>query len=378
METRFQSGSEAKPARLAARNFRRFPFLAMTIGLAASLFLPGGIHAQAGADAQYDADLKNFQPLDLKPGCWQVRTNISQTGVLDHATAETYRGIMPNATPAQIAKMVADANAQVDRQEAAAKKGTNKIQTACPLKRDFEGEILGPVINTAGGGCSKTLHSSGQDLHLHLQCPAGNRQADFERIDPEDFKGTIQLIMRNGKTTTTTITYAGKWISDMGPHLPSAIATDANGAKPKGPGAVARVDPLRIVAIIDGKQVTARQGMDMIRGHNDSSGLPELLGRIYMQHAIVEDALKLHLDRQSPWKEKLIDTQRQIYQIHQNYAGDPNIPPELVAQWQEARGHILWNAYFSRTSTDAERQTLLKQKEDQYKIQVRDPDFFGH
>jgi hypothetical protein len=163
----------------------------------------------------------------------------------------------------------------------------------------------------------------------------------------------------------------------VGQHLPSAVARDANGATPKGPGAVAQLDPLRVVAIIDGKQVTARQGMDMIRGHNDTSGLPELLRRIYMQHAIIEEALKLHLDRQSPWKEKLQDTQRQIYQIHQNYAGDPNIPPELVAEWQEARGHILWNAYFSRAATDAERQTLLKQKQDQYKIQVKDPDFFG-
>jgi hypothetical protein len=44
-----------------------------------------------------------------------------------------------------------------------------------------------------------------------------------------------------------------------------------------------------------------------------------------------------------------------------------------------ARRHILWNAYFSQGSTEEEKQTLMKQKKDQYKIQVVDSDFFsGH
>jgi hypothetical protein len=380
VETRFQPSSQAKPGRLAAsKGLRRFPFLATTIGLAATLFLPGGIYAQGAASAQDDADLKKFQPLDLRPGCGQVCINTSQTGILEQASPETYRGSMPNATPAQIAKIVADVNAQVDKQEEASKKGTNKIQTACPLKREFEGEIISPMISLLGGGnCTRTLHSSGQELHLHLLCPAvsGTGQADFERIDPENFKGTTQIITRNRKTTTTTMTFVGKWVGDMGPHLPSAIATDANGRKPQGPGAVAQLDPLRIVATIDGKQITARQGMEMMKGHNDGSGLPELLQRLYMQRAIAEEAVKLQLDRQLPWKEKLQNTQMQIFQMHQNYAGDPNIPPELMARWQHARGHILWNAYFSQAETDEQGQTLLKQKMDKYKIQGRDPDFF--
>jgi hypothetical protein len=350
-------------------------------GLVSSLFLPGRVHAQAGAPGQSEAELReNFQPLDLKPGCWQLRTNLSQTGVLDHTSPETYRASMPNATPAELAKIVADVNAQVDKQEAASKKGTNSIKTACPLKRDFETEIISPILhNLGGGGCSNTLHSSGQELHLHRQCPAGDSgQVDFERIDAENFKGTVHLILSNGKKTTTIATYVGKWISDGGPHLPSAVATDANGAKPKGPGAVAQLDPLRIVATIAGKQLTARQGSDLLKGHNDNgSGLPELLEKLYMQSAIAEEAVKLHLDRQSPWKEKLQNTQMQIFQRYQTYLGDPRIPPQPMAEWREARGHILWNAYFSRAATDEEKQTLMNQEKDKYKIQVRDPDFFS-
>ena len=59
-----------------------------------------------------------------------------------------------------------------------------------------------------------------------------------------------------------------------------------------------------------------------------------------------------------------------------NYPGDPNVPPAVAAQWNSARTRILWNAYFGQAPTKEERQVLLKQEQDTYKIQVQDPDFF--
>jgi hypothetical protein len=367
---------------VAQESLRCFLLLILTIGLAASLLR---IHAEGGTPAN-DAGSGAFQPLDLKPGCWQLRVNTSQTGILEHVSAETYRKSMPNATDAQIAKIVAQVNAQVDKQEEASRKGTNRSETRCPLKKDFEAEIIGQVNHRLGSeNCTRTFHSTGQELHLHVTCPTrdgapgAEQTTDFERIDPESFKGSIHVVTRAGKTVTETMTFTGTWISDASPHLPS-VTTDQNGAKPKGPGAVAKLDPLRVVAIIDGKQMTARQATELMNGHrSNGSGLTEFLQKLYLRRAIADEAVELHLDRQPPWKEKLQDAQRQIFQVHQNYAGDPNIPPELMAQWEAARVQILWDAYFNRAGTEEEKQLLLKREADKCKLKVVDPDFFdGH
>jgi hypothetical protein len=95
-----------------------------------------------------------------------------------------------------------------------------------------------------------------------------------------------------------------------------------------------------------------------------------------MQQAIAGDALKLHLDRQQPWKDQLNTTKLNDLQHVQNYQGDPNVPPEVWARWVDDQHHILWNAYFSQASTKEEKQALMNREKEKYKIAVQDRDFF--
>jgi hypothetical protein len=62
-----------------------------------------------------------------------------------------------------------------------------------------------------------------------------------------------------------------------------------------------------------------------------------------------------------------------------NYPGQPekDLPPGPVAAWHSARDKILWNAYFGQAPTKEEREALLAQEREKYKIEVRDPDFFN-
>ena len=152
--------------------------------------------------------------------------------------------------------------------------------------------------------------------------------------------------------------------------------------KPIGPEAVARHEPNRVVAMIDGKQITAQQAMGMLKfvapavRREREGQLPKLVQQLYMQSQVALEAVKLHLDRKSPWKEQLQRAHMVITQGATNYPGDPNVPPAVAAQWNSARTRILWNAYFGQAPTKEERQVLLKQEQDTYKIQVQDPDFF--
>jgi len=92
-----------------------------------------------------------------------------------------------------------------------------------------------------------------------------------------------------------------------------------------------------------------------------------------LQQAIADEATTLHLDKQQPWAAQLYDAWKET--IGQFTPPRTDIPA-VNQQWQNTRQHILWKAYFSRTATAEARVALLKQKRDQYKIQVQDPDFF--
>ena len=80
--------------------------------------------------------------------------------------------------------------------------------------------------------------------------------------------------------------------------------------KVRGPEAVAQKDPNRVVATINGKQVTARQAADLIKlvpeaQRRSSPNLQTLLERLYLVTDLSSMAAKEGLDQQSPWKEQL-------------------------------------------------------------------------
>ena len=154
----------------------------------------------------------------------------------------------------------------------------------------------------------------------------------------------------------------------------------ATPVKPAVLETTATPNPNRVVAMVDGKPITAQQATNMLKGvappvrRQYETRLEDLVQRLYMQHQVVQEALNLHLDRQSPWKEKLASAHHQIFPLEIGPGQFP--PPNLEAMWQNARERILWDAYFSQASTAEERKTFHEQKREQYKIQVQDPDFF--
>lgn len=81
--------------------------------------------------------------------------------------------------------------------------------------------------------------------------------------------------------------------------------------KARGPEAIAQQDPTRVVATIDGKQITAQQALAMMKPvraedrKRFENNLSTLVQQLYMQREFADQALKLSLDQQSPWKEQL-------------------------------------------------------------------------
>ena len=85
----------------------------------------------------------------------------------------------------------------------------------------------------------------------------------------------------------------------------------------RGPEAVAQHDPNRIVATINGKQITAQQAVNMMKQIPEDQrrtvpSLATLLERVYMIDQFADEAQKLKLDDQSPWKERLQLDRRQV------------------------------------------------------------------
>jgi len=74
---------------------------------------------------------------------------------------------------------------------------------------------------------------------------------------------------------------------------------------------VAAQDPTRIVATVGGKPLTARQALDLLKPlppqerKRFEANLQGLVQQIYMEDQLADEATKLSLDQQSPWKEQL-------------------------------------------------------------------------
>ena len=92
---------------------------------------------------------------------------------------------------------------------------------------------------------------------------------------------------------------------------PGTPAATAAPPKARGPEAVAAVDPNRVVATIDGKQITAKQALDMLKPFppdqrkQAESNLSNFVQTTYTREQFAQAAKKLNLDQQSPLKEQL-------------------------------------------------------------------------
>jgi hypothetical protein len=105
------------------------------------------------------------------------------------------------------------------------------------------------------------------------------------------------------------------WSQTTTPQAPAsqtpASPAAAPSIKPRGPEAVAAEDPNRVVAVMDGKQITAKQALDMLRPFPPEqrkqyeSNLSNLIQQVYMREQLADAARKVNLDQQSPWKEQI-------------------------------------------------------------------------
>ena len=118
--------------------------------------------------------------------------------------------------------------------------------------------------------------------------------------------------------------------------------------KPRGPEAVAAQDPTRVVAVIGGKPLTAREALDLLKPlpvqerRRYEANLQGLVQQIYMQQQLAEEATKLNLDKESPWKEQLqmaranILTQAYLTRIANPSNGTTAGPADETKQYYDA------------------------------------------
>lgn len=93
------------------------------------------------------------------------------------------------------------------------------------------------------------------------------------------------------------------------PSLSQAPSGSPDQLKARGPETVAQQDPSKVVATINGQQLTARQAEDLLKvipaNQRRGQDLATLLERAYMLQQFADQAGKLNLDQQSPWKDDI-------------------------------------------------------------------------
>jgi hypothetical protein len=388
----------------------------MAFVLATSLLLPVRIYAQRQATAAgsgssqaqrinpADVDSHEILPLDLNPGCWQVRMEnlerVNQFG-------ETRLEIPPSQT-AQLEKpMTREQLAEFEDafrilQERYQKQGKPAEDARQQVFSGVNGDqkmFCTPtpfvdngveVYGSATQKCERSVEESHGVRRMRVLCawPAGDHLlvADYQRMDANYFTGTrIELGKASGFKVAS---FAGKWMGEYTPHLPHSPApTDLDGKRLIGPRAVGGSDGFRVVAMAEGKQILAAIALKMLLGQSPrmlKAYGPNSLNQFqqcYLHWSVANEAMNMMLGVQEPWKSQLAD------------AGIPELTPSKIreniglegsmyANWgndvllEDARQRILWEAYFSRAKTEAEKQALFQRVEQKYKVTIVDPDFF--
>jgi hypothetical protein len=386
--------------------------------LALSSFVPAVAPAQRPAPFPSDVDLGLVLPLNMKPGCWQVRIHAVNSGSMGQATMDVVRqerekGLqdwLAKLTPSQRAAFEAEGGrknydtqtaaimTESKKAEAEQQKGGDNTGIECS-SQPFSNEGQ-KVYGSNPQKCSRTIQAVGEHLHAHIVCPV--ETFDYERIDAENFKGIVLRTVGadagtgpNAKhlSATQTESFVAKWVYDEGPHMPYANPpTDLNGVRARGAKAVIQFDPNRIVASFEGNYWTAWQifrlcgivPRETLRAY--SPRLDIAVQQAYVHRIIADQAVNQGLAEQETWKAQL---QREnipdafLQKVPENFweyfgkwAYDADSPDPDQVRLEGIRQQILWSAYFSRAGSDAEKRALAQKLEQKYKITVVDPDFF--
>ncbi len=136
------------------------------------------------------------------------------------------------------------------------------------------------------------------------------------------------------------------------PATPSSPATSnpgpgSNSSSPqlkvRGPESVTAADPNRVVATIGGKQITAKEALDLLKPFPPEQrrqlegNLAMAVQQLYMRKQLAGEAAKLSLDQQSPYKEQ-IETARQniLLQAYLKKLADSGGAPQDPKQFYDS------------------------------------------
>jgi hypothetical protein len=397
---------KAIPPRFSFRAPHRFPCLALCLGLATSLYLPCPGYSQSMNVDPADVDAGKVQPLDLKPGCWQVRIeSLAWVAPIPQQMTPDQVSQMEKAMPPEqltefkaVLKALQEGTLKVGNgtaengQKVLSVSVSGGQQMACTAS-PFSVNGL-EAYGSKTQKCERSVEESGGVRRIHVLCRGSEGVpqllVDYQRIGEGYFIGT-----RVGTVDIwpTIVSFAGKWMSESATHLPlSPPPTDLDGKRPLGPLAVASVDGFRVVAMAEGKQIIAWIANNMLRCQ--SARMLKAYGpnpwnqfqQVYLHWSVANDAMNMMMGVQEPWKsqlaaEGLMNLTPQTVRFS-NWAwgnvfseSNGNLAPDTI-KLEDARERILWDAYFSRAKSEAEKQEMLRQVEKKYKVTLVDADFF--
>lgn len=115
-------------------------------------------------------------------------------------------------------------------------------------------------------------------------------------------------------------------------------AAQTSSLQARGPENVARQDPSRVVATVEGKPITAKQAMDLLNQfpanqRSRAGNLAQLLDQLYILDQFSSEAEKANLQNQSPWKEDIaLSRQRLLAQAYVQALTTADSPRTKAAQ----------------------------------------------
>ncbi|MBV9084098.1 MAG: peptidylprolyl isomerase [Acidobacteriaceae bacterium] len=131
------------------------------------------------------------------------------------------------------------------------------------------------------------------------------------------FAGCASLAWSQAAKTTPAAQSKPATQTAPAPQSPAPATSPAASSQPRGPEGVAAAEPNKIVAVINGKQISAREAAELLKlipenQRRSSANLEALLQQVYMLSDLSQQATAQKLDEQQPWKDQLKVARMQI------------------------------------------------------------------
>ena len=146
----------------------------------------------------------NYQPLNVKPGLWEVTTTVSTSGQIP-----IYSDMLEQLTPEQRARL----------EQRMSAKNLTAIETDCVQRLFNSGTTLqGRLIREDRKSCQHTLVSSTRSkAEVRMNCVENDMKFEsklqFEAVDSENVKGQTQTTVTGGdRTMNSNSTLTAKWL----------------------------------------------------------------------------------------------------------------------------------------------------------------------